>query len=80
MAIDEFTCPQETHVLHAHPTGLPDLDKVLSHQPDVVEVAAHLVVHQCELVRHPEHEDSACFSDLVHDVLLHEALSDVHAS
>jgi len=80
VAVDHFGGPEEAHVLHFHPARLPDFNEILADQLDVSQVPAHFVVHQCEYVGDPKHEDAACLSDLVDDVAFNQALCDVHAA
>lgn len=46
--VDQLRAPQEAHVRHVHPHCLPDFGELGAYKPDVVQVAAHFVVHQGE--------------------------------
>mmetsp|Transcript_77269 Transcript_77269/g.185070 ORF Transcript_77269/g.185070 Transcript_77269/m.185070 type:complete len:228 (-) Transcript_77269:220-903(-) len=77
-AADLLRGPQELHLGHVHACGLPNLDEVLAHRADLLDVASHLVIHQREPVGHPEDELSACLGALVHAHGLVNSLGDVH--
>ena len=78
--VDLVRGPQKSHVLHIHSYRLPDLDEVLAHGLDLVQIAAHLVVQQRKPVRHPKHKHAARTRQTVHVHRLQNALGQVHTT
>mmetsp|Transcript_861 Transcript_861/g.2071 ORF Transcript_861/g.2071 Transcript_861/m.2071 type:complete len:375 (-) Transcript_861:248-1372(-) len=79
LARDVIRAPHELHTLHVHPCCLPDLHKVLPNNLDLLEVAAHLVVHQRKPVSNPEDKGPPSPCALVDVHGLEHPLRDVHA-
>jgi len=75
---DLVRAPEELDALHVHARRLPHLDQVLADGLDLMQVAAHLVVHEREPVGDPEDERAADRRQLVHVDGLVQPLCDVH--
>mmetsp|Transcript_17078 Transcript_17078/g.41991 ORF Transcript_17078/g.41991 Transcript_17078/m.41991 type:complete len:351 (+) Transcript_17078:1159-2211(+) len=78
--VDLLGGPDELHAAQVHAHRLPHLHHVLAHLLDLLQVAAHLVVHQREPVCDPELEVAARLGELVDVEALHHPLRDVHAA
>ena len=78
--VDKLRGPDELDVRQVHPARAPDLDHVVPAVLDLLHVAVHLVVHEGEVIGHPEHKLDASGRQRIriHGPL--QALGDVHAT
>ena len=80
VVVDEVGGPHELDVGQVHAAGLPDLNHVAAASTDFLDVSAHFVVHQREVVRHVEDELDAGTRQLVDVHGTQQTLGDVHAA